>query len=165
MCSPDHASVSWRLLALTILFAISFVGCSADTDSRLCGKWEGRQGFARTVQVEFQSDGKLQMTSSTGGQAEVVVNGRWEVNKRRGSNELVINLFGKGKTEQRVIKFKDSGVAADALALNPDQMMARLSQAAGVRLSYYRPMSGEANIFKLPEPLPLVEVEATSAAL
>lgn len=68
-------------------------------------------------------------------------------------------------TDQIIIKFKDPVLAADSLAANPDQMMARLSQAAGVRLSYYRPMSGEANVLKLPEPLPLAEVEATSAAL
>ncbi len=68
-------------------------------------------------------------------------------------------------TDQIIIRFKDPDAAADSLALNPDQMILRLSQAAGGRLSYYRPMSGEANVLKLPEPMPLVEVEAISAAL
>ena len=64
---------------------------------------------------------------------------------------------------QIIIKFKLSfSTGAQPLSA---QQMARLSQVAGVPLSYVRPMSGDAHIIATAQPIPLPQAEALSAQL
>ncbi|MEJ5200081.1 MAG: S8 family peptidase, partial [Anaerolineae bacterium] len=68
-------------------------------------------------------------------------------------------------TAQIIIKYRarallqGAGDPADAAQLQ------RMSDAAGVPLAYFRPMSGDAHVLRLPERLPLAEVEAIAARL
>jgi subtilisin family serine protease len=65
-------------------------------------------------------------------------------------------------TNQIIIQFVDEGengrIAAEARA-------PQLSQAAGVTLTYFRPMSGDAHVWQLPEAMPVAELERISADL
>jgi serine protease len=67
-------------------------------------------------------------------------------------------------TNQLIIKYREDRLfsAAEAMA---DAQMARLSARAGVALTYFRPMSGEAHVLRLPGRLPLAEVERIAARL
>jgi len=68
-------------------------------------------------------------------------------------------------TDQIIIKFREPQVALGSLAFDQEQLLARLSDVAGLSLEYFRPMSGDAHVLKLPGRLPLNEVEIASAAL
>jgi len=67
-------------------------------------------------------------------------------------------------TNQLIIKYREDRLfsAAEAMA---DAQMARLSARAGVALTYFRPMSGEAHVLRLPARMPVAEVERIAARL
>lgn len=68
-------------------------------------------------------------------------------------------------TDQLIIKYKDTaGLNRQQSAARPQQMTT-LNQAAGVNLTYFRPMSGEAHVIKLPNSLPEAEVRAITDKL
>lgn len=62
-------------------------------------------------------------------------------------------------TNQIIIKFKASAEATGLEAASASHMSA-LSQTAGVALNYFRAMSGEAHVLKLPQALPYADVQA-----
>lgn len=62
-------------------------------------------------------------------------------------------------TDQIIIKFKASAEAAGLEAVSAPPVSA-LSQTAGVTLNYFRAMSGEAHVLKLPQTLPYADVQA-----
>jgi serine protease len=66
--------------------------------------------------------------------------------------------------DQIIIKYHDDQVTTIAQAAEAAQM-ARLSAQAGVALTYFRPMSGDAHVLRLPQRLPLTEVERIAARL
>jgi serine protease len=66
-------------------------------------------------------------------------------------------------TNQIILKYK-AGTSAFAAPDRTDQVD-RLSAAAGVPLQFFRSMSGEANIMRLPGRLPLAQVQAISTRL
>ena len=66
--------------------------------------------------------------------------------------------------DQIIIKYHDDQVTTIAQAAEAAQM-ARLSAQAGVALTYFRPMSGDAHVLRLPQRLPLTEVERIAAQL
>ena len=67
-------------------------------------------------------------------------------------------------TNQLIIKYREDRLfsAAEAMA---DAQMARLSAQAGVALTYFRPMSGDAHVLQLPRRMPTAEVERIAAQL
>lgn len=67
-------------------------------------------------------------------------------------------------TNQVIIKYRDKLFAAEAKAAETAQM-ARLSAQAGIQLTYFRPMSGDAHVLQLPQRLPVAEVERIAASL
>ncbi|MGQ0600954.1 MAG: S8 family serine peptidase [Anaerolineales bacterium] len=67
-------------------------------------------------------------------------------------------------TDQIIVRYKDSARVTEAQAASTDRLAA-LSAAAGVTLAYFRPMSGEAHVLKLPQALPEAEVAAIAARL
>ena len=75
------------------------------------------------------------------------------------------DALGEMPLDQIIIKYKDS---ADVTGLNaPDGLnrMKALSVAAGVELQYFRPMSGDAHVLRLPGKLPVAEVERIAQKL
>lgn len=68
-------------------------------------------------------------------------------------------------TDQIIIKFREPEATAVSLTQNQEMLLARLSNVAGLPLEYFRPMSGDAHVLKLPRRLPLEDVELTSKAL
>jgi serine protease len=60
-------------------------------------------------------------------------------------------------TNQIIVRYKDSAVVDQAQAAATDRMVT-LSTAAGVALQYFRPMSGDAHVIRLPQALPADEV-------
>ncbi len=66
-------------------------------------------------------------------------------------------------TDQLIIKYKSTSGAFAAPA-QADQM-SRLEAAAGIPLQYLRGMSGDANVLRLPERLPLAQVQVISDQL
>ena len=67
-------------------------------------------------------------------------------------------------TNQLIIKYRENRLFSAAEAMS-DAQMARLSAKAGVALTYFRPMSGDAHVLRLPQRLPLTEVERIAAQL
>lgn len=71
-------------------------------------------------------------------------------------------------TNQIIIKYRadalPEGAVGDAGPASAAQM-ARLSEAAGTPLTYFRPMSGDAHVLRLPARLPLAEVQALADRL
>jgi serine protease len=67
-------------------------------------------------------------------------------------------------TNQIIIKYRDDQAISVAQAAEAAQM-ARLSAKAGVALTYFRPMSGDAHVLLLPQRLPLTAVERIAAQL
>lgn len=67
-------------------------------------------------------------------------------------------------TNQIIIQYKTDATAPRAAASSQAQMD-RLSAAAGVELTYFREMSGDAHVLMLPGRLPLAEVELAAARL
>ncbi len=68
-------------------------------------------------------------------------------------------------TGQIIIKFVDGFGQQVLMQQDLDSLMADLSQAAGVPLTYGRPMSGQAHVLQLPTSLPFAEVAEISANL
>ncbi len=66
---------------------------------------------------------------------------------------------------QIIIKFKAAAAANQAVPFNASAALARLSEAAGVTLTYARPMSGEAHVLRLPEAVPASEAAIIAAKL
>ncbi|UCH58580.1 MAG: S8 family serine peptidase, partial [Anaerolineales bacterium] len=71
---------------------------------------------------------------------------------------------GQVPTDQLIIKYLESARLALAGAAQLDEL-SRLSGVAGVELAYFRPMSGEAHVLKLPARLPEAQVAAIAARL
>lgn len=70
--------------------------------------------------------------------------------------------------DQIIVKYTASAHLSEAEAARSAAQMQRLSQAAGVTLEYFRPMSGEAHVLRLPEKMAVsqaLEVTARLAAL
>jgi len=67
-------------------------------------------------------------------------------------------------TNQIIIKYRISRLTPMAQAREAAQM-ARLSAQAGVALTYFRPMSGDAHVLQLPRRMPIAEVERIAAQL
>ena len=65
---------------------------------------------------------------------------------------------------QLIIKYRDDRLSSAAEAAAADQM-ARLSTQAGVALTYFRLMSGDAHVLRLPARMPVAEVERIAAQL
>lgn len=68
-------------------------------------------------------------------------------------------------TDQIIIQFADEATAVTLLAENGEALLAPLSQAAGVTVTYARPMSGEAHVLKLPQAYPAKEVALMAARM
>jgi adhesin/invasin len=66
--------------------------------------------------------------------------------------------------DQIIIKYHDDQVTIIAQAAEAAQM-ARLSAQAGVALTYFRSMSGDAHVLRLPARMPVAEVERIAARL
>ena len=66
--------------------------------------------------------------------------------------------------DQIIIKYHDDQVTTIAQAAEATQM-ARLSAQAGVALTYFRPMSGDAHVLRLPTRVPVAEAERIAARL
>jgi len=67
-------------------------------------------------------------------------------------------------TNQIIIKYRDDRLTTMAQAAETTQM-ARLSAQAGLALTYFRPMSGDAHVLRLPARTPIAEVERIAARL
>lgn len=68
-------------------------------------------------------------------------------------------------TAQIIIKYRAHALLQGADGPANTAQLQRLSDAAGVPLTYFRPMSGGAHVLRLPERLPLAEVEAIAGRL
>ena len=69
-------------------------------------------------------------------------------------------LTAEPPVDQIIVKYR---AAADVSGLNaPDQplRLKALSDAAGVALTYFRPMSGDAHVLRLPAAMPVADVES-----
>lgn len=62
-------------------------------------------------------------------------------------------------TNQIIIKYQDSADLTGNRAPNHPDRMSELSAAAGVELTYFRAMSGDAHVLRLPTQLPMSEVK------
>jgi len=67
-------------------------------------------------------------------------------------------------TNQIIVKYRDDRLTTMAQAAEAAQI-ARLSAQAGVALTYFRPMSGDAHVLQLPRRMPTAEVERIAAQL
>jgi hypothetical protein len=67
--------------------------------------------------------------------------------------------------DQLIIKYKVEANLADSALARTDEQMLRLSNAAGVKLLYFRPMSGEAHVLRLPEKMTVSMVTKITNAL
>jgi serine protease len=67
-------------------------------------------------------------------------------------------------TNQIIVKYRDDRLTTMAQAAEAAQI-ARLSAQAGVALTYFRPMSGDAHVLRLPARTPIAEVERIAARL
>jgi serine protease len=67
-------------------------------------------------------------------------------------------------TNQIIVKYRDDRLTTMAQAAEAAQI-ARLSAQAGVALTYFRPMSGDAHVLRLPARMPVAEVERIAAQL
>ena len=68
-------------------------------------------------------------------------------------------------TDQVIVKYRTLITKQDTFAPAGTAEMQRLSDAAGVQLTYEREMSGDAYVMSLPERLPLAEVQAIADSL
>lgn len=73
------------------------------------------------------------------------------------------NLLKDNATDGLIVKFRDKQ-ATQAVSINSIQLQS-LSATAGVNLTHFRAMSGNAQVMKLPQRLPLAEVEAIARRL
>ena len=70
--------------------------------------------------------------------------------------------------DQIIVKYKASANLVEAEAAQTSAQMRRLSEAAGVTLAYFRPMSGDAHVLRLPARMSVpqaLEIAAKLAAL
>lgn len=67
-------------------------------------------------------------------------------------------------TDQIIVRYKDGAQVSEVQAASADSLAA-LSAAAGVTLTYFRPMSGDAHVLTLPQPLPDSEVAQIAARI
>jgi len=70
--------------------------------------------------------------------------------------------------DQIIVKYKSSANLVEAEAAQTSAQMRRLSEAAGVTLAYFRPMSGDAHVLRLPARMSVpqaLEIAAKLAAL
>ncbi len=67
--------------------------------------------------------------------------------------------------DQIIIKYKDAANLNQAAEAQSDTQMQRLSDAAGVKIAYFRPMSGDAHVLQLPELMPVDRVLAITDQL
>ncbi len=68
-------------------------------------------------------------------------------------------------TDQIIVRFRDTGGPASLSPADTAALVDQLSAAAGVPLSFKRPMSGGAYVMKLPAHVEMVEAEAISQRL
>ncbi len=68
-------------------------------------------------------------------------------------------------TDQIILKYKTPPTVGDVMHPASADEMQRLSEAAGVSLTYVREMSGDAQVLGLPSSLPLIEVQAIAERL
>ncbi|MGQ9904339.1 MAG: S8 family serine peptidase [Anaerolineae bacterium] len=87
--------------------------------------------------------------------------------QEQGTADLIApNMPREGiPTNQIIIKYKDTAQINAANAPDAPARLQTLSAVAGVSLSYYRPMSGDAHVLRLPERLPVKDVEEISSRL
>ena len=60
--------------------------------------------------------------------------------------------------DQIIVKYKDAANLNQAAQAQTSIQMERLSSAAGITIEYFRPMSGEAHVMRLPERMPIDQV-------
>jgi serine protease len=82
----------------------------------------------------------------------------------RAASSGLSDVLAEPSTDQIIIQYKEN-LSADLAGPNQADEMERLSQVAGVELAYYRPMSGDAHVLRLPQALPESEVAALTAKL
>ena len=82
-----------------------------------------------------------------------------------GAGDLIAqpNLAVRDSTNGLIVKLRDRQTA-QAHNLNANQVRS-LSNAAGIDLTHFRAMSGDAQVFKLPQHMPMAEVEAIARRL
>ncbi|MDW8394839.1 MAG: S8 family serine peptidase, partial [Anaerolineae bacterium] len=68
-------------------------------------------------------------------------------------------------TDQIIVKYRELPEVGFALAADAPEQLARLSTRAGIALAYFRPMSGDAHVLRLPQRLPVEEVDRIAAQL
>lgn len=67
--------------------------------------------------------------------------------------------------DQIIIKYRADANLAEAALAQAETQMQRLSTAAGMKIEYFRPMSGEAHVLRLPERMPVDQVVAITDQL
>jgi subtilisin family serine protease len=82
-----------------------------------------------------------------------------------GNNPTEEATFFNQPTNQVIVKYKSLGLQSDAVSPMSSVQLERLSEAAGVSVTYFREMSGDAHVLRLPERLPLEQVQAISENL
>ena len=100
------------LLGLLAFGFLLLAGCDAgggggSTDARLCGKWEGRKGWATVINVEFKSNGSTTMSTKGESGPAKTMNASWGVVKS-GTKAIKIFLVNSSKREERTVKFIDA---------------------------------------------------------
>ncbi|MGQ9814283.1 MAG: peptidase S8, partial [Candidatus Roseilinea sp.] len=87
--------------------------------------------------------------------------------QEQGTADLIApNMPREGiPTNQIIIKYKDTAQINAANAPDAPARLQALSTVAGVFLSYHRPMSGDAHVLRLPERLPVKDVQEISSRL
>ena len=68
-------------------------------------------------------------------------------------------------TNQIIVKYRAEALATGAFSPTDTMQMQKLSDVAGVPLAYFREMSGDAHVLRLPARLPLAEVQALADRL
>lgn len=81
------------------------------------------------------------------------------------ASEPVSMAVEQPPTQQLIIKYKDSANLAGVLAPNHPNRLAQLSEVAGMQLSYFRVMSYDAHVLRLPSKMAVADVEAMADKL
>lgn len=87
--------------------------------------------------------------------------------QEQGTADLIApNMPREGiPTNQIIIKYKDTAQINAANAPDAPARLQMLSAVAGVELAYNRPMSGDAHVLRLPQRMPVKDVQAISSRL
>lgn len=80
-------------------------------------------------------------------------------------SNVAANSTAVPPVNQIIVKFQDTAVTNQAAPLDTDAIMSRLTEVAGVSLTYARPMSGDAHVLQLAEAVPPLEAAAIAARL